>query len=42
MKRQNVNRACGLRQSMAKAEQKLWYHLRNRHLSATNSAASTK
>lgn len=33
MKRQNVDRARGLRQSMTDAEQKLWYHLRNRHLS---------
>ncbi len=33
MKRQNVDRARGLRQSMTDAEQKLWHHLRNRHLS---------
>ena len=33
MKRQNVDRARGLRQTMTDAERKLWYHLRNRHLS---------
>ena len=33
MKRQNVERARGLRQSMTDAGQKLWYHLRNRQLS---------
>jgi len=32
MKRQNVDRARGLRQSMTDAEQKLWYRLRNRQL----------
>ncbi len=32
MKRQNVNRARGLRQHMTDAEQKLWYRLRNRQL----------
>jgi very-short-patch-repair endonuclease len=32
MKRQNVDRARGLRQNMADAEQKLWYRLRNRQL----------
>ncbi|MFA6228766.1 MAG: endonuclease domain-containing protein [Rhodanobacter sp.] len=32
MKRQNVDRARGLRQSMTDAEQKLWRHLRNRQL----------
>jgi very-short-patch-repair endonuclease len=33
MKRQNVDRARGLRQNMTDAEQKLWYRLRNRQLS---------
>ncbi|MEO7050404.1 MAG: DUF559 domain-containing protein [Rhodanobacter sp.] len=33
MKRQNVDRARGLRQAMTDAERKLWHHLRNRHLS---------
>ena len=33
MKRQNVDRARGLRQAMTDAERKLWRHLRNRHLS---------
>jgi very-short-patch-repair endonuclease len=33
MKRQNVDRARGLRQTMTDAERKLWYRLRNRHLS---------
>lgn len=32
MKRQNVDRARGLRQAMTDAEQKLWFHLRNRQL----------
>ena len=32
MKRQNVDRARGLRQAMTDAEQKLWYYLRNRQL----------
>ncbi|HZX69865.1 MAG TPA: endonuclease domain-containing protein [Rhodanobacter sp.] len=32
MKRQNVDRARGLRQNMTDAEQKLWYRLRNRQL----------
>ncbi|EIM00488.1 endonuclease domain-containing protein [Rhodanobacter denitrificans] len=32
MKRQNVDRARGLRQAMTDAEQKLWFHLRNRKL----------
>ena len=34
MKRQNVDRARGLRQAMTDAERKLWHHLRNRHLSS--------
>ena len=33
MKRQNVDWARGLRQTMTDAERKLWYHLRGRHLS---------
>ena len=32
MKRQNVDRARGLRQNMTDAEQRLWYRLRNRQL----------
>jgi len=32
MKRQNVDRARGLRQTMTDAERKLWYRLRNRQL----------
>ncbi len=32
MKRQNVERARGLRQDLTDAERKLWYHLRNRQL----------
>lgn len=32
MKRRNVDRARGLRQTMTDAERKLWYCLRNRHL----------
>jgi len=32
MKRQNVDRARGLRQTMTDAERKLWYRLRHRHL----------
>ncbi|KZC15795.1 DNA methylase [Rhodanobacter sp. FW510-R12] len=32
MKRQNVDRARGLRQSMTDAERKLWHRLRNRQL----------
>ncbi|WEN14765.1 endonuclease domain-containing protein [Rhodanobacter sp. AS-Z3] len=32
MKRQNVDRARELRRAMTDAEQKLWYHLRNRQL----------
>jgi very-short-patch-repair endonuclease len=32
MKRLNVDRARGLRTSQTDAEQKLWHHLRNRHL----------
>ncbi|MEW9572445.1 endonuclease domain-containing protein [Rhodanobacter sp. Si-c] len=32
MKRMNVNRARRLRVDQTDAEQKLWYHLRNRHL----------
>jgi very-short-patch-repair endonuclease len=33
MKRQNVDRARGLRQAMTDAEQRLWRHLRNHQLS---------
>ena len=32
MKRQNVDRARGLRETMTDAERKLWYRLRNRQL----------
>jgi very-short-patch-repair endonuclease len=32
MKRQNVDRARKLRQTMTDTEQKLWYYLRNRQL----------